>query len=163
MRAQAMSDLTDIIRRLRQEGVTSGRIVGDPARVMNTAAKMLEDIEAATRFRSDGCARDVRRILHPEPAPEPEKEKPPCKGFHWLGQSMDHCDMCGKDISLHEGLSWRNAPDPFSKGEERVVPFDEARQRIPMFAHYVTPIGVPKDYAGPFRYDEPAEFWKEGE
>ena len=73
-----------------------------------------------------------------------------CRGFQWLGQDFAHCDGCGRDLRDHEGLlSFAPGTSPFS-GEDIVIPFDEARERIPMFGHYVTPIDRPE---GPYRYE----------
>lgn len=77
-----------------------------------------------------------------------------CRGFQWAGQSMAHCEGCGKDISLHDGLDWLKSGEPIFGGGSELIPFDEARQRIPLFAHYVTPTDVGDDYAGPYRYDK---------
>lgn len=101
---------------------------------------------------------EKRSFYYVAPKVKAPKEKPPCKGFHWLGQDMSGCENCGRDISEHEGLAWTRGGSPFERGEEIIIPFDEARRRVPLFAYYVTPIGVPDDYAGPYRYDK-GEGW----
>ena len=72
-----------------------------------------------------------------------------CKGFKWMGQDFAHCEGCSQDIRDHEGLDWINRDTPLGS-DSILIPFDEARQRIPLFAYYVTPIGHPE---GPYRYE----------
>jgi hypothetical protein len=75
-----------------------------------------------------------------------------CTGFQWIGQSFDNCDGCGRDIRDHEGLDWlKPGASPFAPLDEarELVPFGEAMERVPLFAHYVTPIGG----GGPYRWE----------
>lgn len=78
---------------------------------------------------------------------------PRCRGFAWMGQSLAHCENCGNDITLHDGLAWHNAGTPLFSGETEIIPFDEARERIPLFGAFVTPRITPK---GPvvYRYEK---------
>lgn len=43
------------------------------------------------------AVRKTTRLPNPNP---PEKE--PCKGFQWIGQSLEHCDGCGEPYWEHE-------------------------------------------------------------
>lgn len=50
----------------------------------------------------------------------------PCRGFHWIGQTLESCDNCGRPARDHEGLMTlrRDAP-PFSDGGWYVKPWSE--------------------------------------
>jgi hypothetical protein len=77
-----------------------------------------------------------------------------CTGFVWIGQDFAHCDNCGRDIREHDGLDWRKPGTPPFGTEREIIPFDEARKTIPLFAHQVTPLNSPD---GPYRYEREPE------
>lgn len=83
---------------------------------------------------------DDPKLLFPPSPTDRRWDEPTCVGFQWMGQSFDHCEGCGRDITEHIGLDWiKRGSEPFSSGRE-LIPFEEAMDRIPLFAHLVTPI-----------------------
>jgi hypothetical protein len=69
-----------------------------------------------------------------------------CRGFQWLGQSLAHCDNCGRDVREHDGLHMATVADPFAPDQGEVVPFLLAMQRVPLFAHAVTRVDGERPY-----------------
>lgn len=72
-----------------------------------------------------------------------------CAGFHWVGQDFAHCDNCGRDLREHDGLNaLRPGASAFdlSADATMVLPFKEAMERMPLFAHYVTPRNASRPY-----------------
>jgi hypothetical protein len=76
-------------------------------------------------------------------------DEPVCVGFKWMGQSFEHCEGCGRDISEHIGLDWTKRQSALFSGDSQLIPFEEAMERIPLFAHYTTPL-----YGGKFRWEQ---------
>jgi hypothetical protein len=69
-----------------------------------------------------------------------------CRGFQWIGQSLAHCDNCGRDVREHDGLHMATLADPFAPDQGEVVPFLLAMQRVPLFAHAVTRVDGERPY-----------------
>lgn len=88
--------------------------------------------------------------FHPE-CVETVPEEDECRGFCWVGQSFDHCDRCGRDIALHDGLEVKVRDSGIFSGEWEIVPFPEAEKRSPLFSVYVTA----SDGSGRKRYHNP--------
>jgi hypothetical protein len=85
--------------------------------------------------------------MRPPTLSEPRFDRPVCVGFRWLGQSFDHCDGCGRDIAEHLGLDWiRRGSAVFDPGASEFIPFADAMERIPLFAHYMTPVRGGRPY-----------------
>lgn len=87
-----------------------------------------------------------------------------CRAFVWIGQGFKHCERCSRDITVHDGLNMgRPGAGPFDT-EDVCVPFSEAMQRMPLFAHYVTPVDAGEGYEGPWRWSpELKEAYARGE
>jgi hypothetical protein len=66
---------------------------------------------------------DVDGPSPPDEEPQPAESPLECRGFHWVGQSWEHCDQCGRPWQEHEGMV-RPAPGagPFSN-ETIIVPW----------------------------------------
>jgi hypothetical protein len=68
---------------------------------------------------------------------EPPAAKPECRGFHWIGQSLYHCEQCGEPAWEHDGMHVHpEGTSPFDlKAESIVIPWE---QSPPLFRHYAT-------------------------
>jgi hypothetical protein len=78
--------------------------------------------------------------LAPPSATDLRWDEPVCVGFQWIGQSFAHCEGCGRDIAEHIGLDWIRRGSSLLSGQRELIPFDQAMERIPLFAELVTPI-----------------------
>lgn len=88
----------------------------------------------------------MTKLMFPPSPTDQRWDEPVCVGFHWVGQSFDGCECCGRDITEHIGMDWID-PDagPFSGGS-KLLSFEELMKISPMFAHFVTPIGGGRPY-----------------
>lgn len=90
------------------------------------------------------------RAYHPE-CVETTPEEDECRGFQWIGQSFEHCDRCGRDITLHEGMESSVKGSSIFSGDTEIVSFAEYEERSPLFSHHVTA----NDGSGQKRYNPP--------
>jgi hypothetical protein len=59
--------------------------------------------------------RDLKPIERPGPTPCPD-------GFHWIGQTFEHCDRCSLPARDHDGMSTLDKDrSPFDKGNRWVL------------------------------------------
>lgn len=69
--------------------------------------------------------------------PEPPAVKPECRAFHWIGQSLYHCENCSQPAWDHDGYHGLPAgASPFGSNDDGIViPWE---QSPPLFRHYAT-------------------------
>jgi hypothetical protein len=53
----------------------------------------------------------------------PVRARTACPGFHWIGQTWEHCDECGRPWHEHEGMLRPKPGSGIFDNEWEVVPW----------------------------------------
>lgn len=120
-----------LARLLSDAGICCGEHATVREGVLDEALRVIAD----PGFRVQGLgwesARDaVQHLLngtHPSqtPAAAERAPKPPCTGFHWIGQPFYSCDNCGRPAWEHEGMhTFKQISGPFSDDPGHTEPWE---------------------------------------